>query len=337
MKKFGIFFVILACLLVSGVLFAQTSTNQNIRGYYVVVNGQSTGPYDTQGLTQLVNQGLLNRNTLVWREGMPNWVVAGTVNELAPMFVSEPPPPPLAPPPPLVSSSQPEPSQTAPPPAASSQATATPPPPPPASQAASSSTAASTSRQAAAPTPKTGLFSVGGGALWDWSFNNGLKVGNMYTGFRNMSIGVYGFFDATYGEVDFYAAYGFMNDVEENTGSATENFGIFQIGFTGLGKYPFKINSNIVLFPLLGIDYNIVLFGVVDGEVDSTDASLFNQLGFLAGGGIDYFITDSLFLRGEALFHLRLPTRFMTSMALLGASATVGMGPQVKVGLGYKF
>jgi len=73
--------------------FAQTTANPNITGYFVSVNGQAAGPYDTFGLRQLVNRGQLTRNTLVWKEGMSNWAAAGTVNELAPLL------PPVLPPP----------------------------------------------------------------------------------------------------------------------------------------------------------------------------------------------------------------------------------------------
>jgi len=69
------------------------SVNLNISGYFVGVNGLQTGPYDTNGLQTLISQGQLTRNSLVWKEGMSNWIVAGAVEELAPLFSTGVPPP----------------------------------------------------------------------------------------------------------------------------------------------------------------------------------------------------------------------------------------------------
>ena len=73
-------------------VFAQTSTGPTLTGYFVSVNGQATGPHDTAGLRQLINQGRLNSNSFVWKDGMPGWVAAGTVKELAPLLQAVPPP-----------------------------------------------------------------------------------------------------------------------------------------------------------------------------------------------------------------------------------------------------
>ena len=60
--------------------------------YYIGVNGQSAGPYDWAQLQQLVMNGHLNANTLVWKQGMAAWVAAGTIQELSPLWGSVPPP-----------------------------------------------------------------------------------------------------------------------------------------------------------------------------------------------------------------------------------------------------
>ena len=59
----------------------------------------------------------------------------------------------------------------------------------------------------------TGAFaqvslSAGGGLIFDWSFNNGIKNGGDKLGMQILSIGGFGFFDATYVEADLYFAYG---------------------------------------------------------------------------------------------------------------------------------
>lgn len=84
----------IAILICSGeAAVAQQSANPVITGYFVSVNGQSTGPYDNYGLRQLINQGQLTKNSLVWKEGMAGWIFAGAVEELAPLFSSATPPP----------------------------------------------------------------------------------------------------------------------------------------------------------------------------------------------------------------------------------------------------
>lgn len=65
--------------------------------YFVAVNGQQTGPFTTQGLTQLKQSGQFNQASLVWKQGMAGWLQAGQVAELASVFNSVPPPiPPVA-------------------------------------------------------------------------------------------------------------------------------------------------------------------------------------------------------------------------------------------------
>lgn len=63
--------------------------------YMIAVNGQQSGPYSVPQLQQLVQQGQVNAQTYVWKEGMQNWALAGQVQELASLFAAATPPPPL--------------------------------------------------------------------------------------------------------------------------------------------------------------------------------------------------------------------------------------------------
>lgn len=54
--------------------------------YMVAVNGQQVGPCDWNQLQQMVQQGQLTHQTYVWKQGMPQWQLAGEVMELAPLF-----------------------------------------------------------------------------------------------------------------------------------------------------------------------------------------------------------------------------------------------------------
>ena len=60
--------------------------------YHAVLNGQAAGPFDMDTLSQMVSAGTLTKDTLVWKQGMADWVKAETVQELQPLFSSSVPP-----------------------------------------------------------------------------------------------------------------------------------------------------------------------------------------------------------------------------------------------------
>ena len=62
--------------------------------WYVAVEGQSRGPFDTNQMAAGIASGEVTSSTLVWAQGMPGWVAAAQVPQLASRFVSPPPPPP---------------------------------------------------------------------------------------------------------------------------------------------------------------------------------------------------------------------------------------------------
>ncbi len=59
---------------------------------YVALDGKQAGPFDAATLKNLVDAGKINRDTLAWRQGMPSWIAAGEVPELANILASVPPP-----------------------------------------------------------------------------------------------------------------------------------------------------------------------------------------------------------------------------------------------------
>lgn len=63
--------------------------------YHVAINGQSQGPMTVQQFSALVSAGTVDRETLVWCDGMANWAKANSVVELAGLFPSTPPPIPM--------------------------------------------------------------------------------------------------------------------------------------------------------------------------------------------------------------------------------------------------
>lgn len=60
--------------------------------YMVAINGQQYGPYNIQQMQQMAQSGQINASVLVWAQGMPSWVVASSVPELASLFAQTPPP-----------------------------------------------------------------------------------------------------------------------------------------------------------------------------------------------------------------------------------------------------
>ena len=60
--------------------------------FFIVFNGAQDGPYDMANLKNLVMQNKLNKDTLVWREGMSAWAAAKDVPELGSVLASVPPP-----------------------------------------------------------------------------------------------------------------------------------------------------------------------------------------------------------------------------------------------------
>lgn len=76
----------------------QTSTTNiappPLTQFFVAVNGQQSGPFGTDQLQGLVQNGTITRDTLVWKTGMAEWAKASTVAEFVTIFNTVPPPPP---------------------------------------------------------------------------------------------------------------------------------------------------------------------------------------------------------------------------------------------------
>ncbi len=54
--------------------------------YYVNINNQQAGPFNLQQLSQMVQSGQVTAQSYVWKQGMPQWDVAGNVAELKSIF-----------------------------------------------------------------------------------------------------------------------------------------------------------------------------------------------------------------------------------------------------------
>lgn len=63
--------------------------------FHVAVNGAATGPFDLITLSSMVASKSLAPESLVWQEGMTNWMPAKTVPAIAALFNNGPTPPPI--------------------------------------------------------------------------------------------------------------------------------------------------------------------------------------------------------------------------------------------------
>jgi len=202
----------------------------------------------------------------------------------------------------------------------------------------------------------TGAFaqiSVGGGFLFDLSTNNGFEYTvtvpftnlkrDYYDGNDITSYGGFAFLDVSFAELGVSFAYGDPTRVSIIDGDKTtiesDGGSLTQLGLSALGKFPVKVGP-LTVFPLLGVNYNMVLSIKNDNGDSVDDPGDWSQFGILGGIGVDFFFTSNLFLRAEALCNLRFPSKAAKDMAdavpLVEPDTTLGIGPQLKVGLGFR-
>jgi hypothetical protein len=60
--------------------------------YFVAIDGKSTGPFSISKLKEMIASGKLSATSLVWKEGMKDWVAAETIEELKGLFMPPIPP-----------------------------------------------------------------------------------------------------------------------------------------------------------------------------------------------------------------------------------------------------
>jgi len=197
------------------------------------------------------------------------------------------------------------------------------------------------------------VFSAGGGALFDASFYNGIRIRDggesFYMGLESFSPGGFVFFDAEFVQAQVSLVHGwhrFVTNFTESGSVERESLGrTLAFGFSVLGKFPFGLGPDITVFPLLGVHYDLV-FNAISGEVTYDDVTItnFSQFGLLAGAGTDIYLTDRLFIRAEALFHFRFPSSELRDLRReigswapdISARNTFGMGPRINIGIGYR-
>jgi hypothetical protein len=213
---------------------------------------------------------------------------------------------------------------------------------------------------------KTG-FSIGGGVFigsdFGGGFENEITMGPTITVSLPMNYfggGGFVFFDATYIETSFGLFVG-GGEWEMNIGAPinqTEKIGDFSFTSINYGlslKYPFPISSKVKAFPLLGLDYQMVIAAELENEkADVPDD--WNQFWFKFGGGFDYELNTSWYFRLAALYGIRLASvaekdyadaskltfqsEFYRTYGIIPnitSDTLPGYGLTVKIAVGYKY
>jgi hypothetical protein len=160
------------------------------------------------------------------------------------------------------------------------------------------------------------------------------------------------FFDATYAELSlgFGGGEGYINmdSTELSYTVTTLNIGL-------LFKYPFELSPKFTLFPMLGIDYRILLSMEFDPDnstdgipkdplKDTAEDGDFNALSLKIGVGADFSLTDTIYLRFSTVFGYQLPTKFENDMldkappSVASAETVPGLNwDMVRLAVGFRF
>lgn len=63
--------------------------------YFVLINNQQNGPLGLEDVKQLIADVRINRQTMVWKEGLADWTLITNLPELSILFTQTPPTPPI--------------------------------------------------------------------------------------------------------------------------------------------------------------------------------------------------------------------------------------------------
>ena len=198
-------------------------------------------------------------------------------------------------------------------------------------------------------------FSAGFGGTFSSAFDGGIEMSfmgiNAGVELPYMGGGFYGFFDAKYAEASFGLFFGTIDVIPTgNAASMVETIDakiditVFTLGL--LGKFPFNLGA-LTLFPAVGVEYNAVhaaKYELPEMKV-LFHPSDFSNLWLKFGGGLDFSLSEHLFLRGTFLYGIRFKSiaeddlmYLLTYEGLdLSPNFVLGHGIQAKLALGYKF
>lgn len=65
---------------------------RSIQTFFVILDGKQAGPLDEAEMTRLIAEGLVHKESYVWKPGMPNWARCENVPEVLRLVALCPPP-----------------------------------------------------------------------------------------------------------------------------------------------------------------------------------------------------------------------------------------------------
>jgi hypothetical protein len=193
-------------------------------------------------------------------------------------------------------------------------------------------------------------FSAGAGGLFSMDLSGGYTgsyQGNYikipYIGENSfLGYGGFGFFDADFAVLQV----GFFTGDSELTESAqklsTGKGSLMGLDIALLGKYPISGGEGITYFPLFGAKYRRVLSAKF-GSYEYPNPGDMSAISIQAGGGIDYSLSDSMYMRGQILYGFRLASKFdddrLKQLKALGVDAEKSFSQELDFNLavGFKF
>jgi hypothetical protein len=200
-----------------------------------------------------------------------------------------------------------------------------------------------------------GDFAAGGGVLFGGESGGGIEASGggakATIKFPYGGAGAFAFVDIKFLEasVGYFGGSGDAKVFITGQGTVTGDIDMASFNFSALGKYPFTINERIRVFPMAGIDYQLVTkmetenepYTGVDANTEGEETD-FSALWFRFGVGGDFFITRNIFVRADMLYGIRLANKVENDLEdALSAAPSVekqlGHGFWGKVGVGYKF
>lgn len=192
-----------------------------------------------------------------------------------------------------------------------------------------------------------GMFNIGEQSYMETDENTAFINSYLSNLYSNHGFGIGGFFDATYVEIGLDFIFGTFTP---NNSGYHGNFELnsTQFGFSLMGKYPVALGS-ITAFPLLGIDYQILISGEVKpggSKLKRSDLGrwkdLYDAFSISVGGGVDYNLTSKLYLRGVFLLNFKLDSSFdsdyrkLTQIDGVIEATLFTFGPRFSAGVGYR-
>jgi hypothetical protein len=207
-------------------------------------------------------------------------------------------------------------------------------------------------------------FSFGGGLITGATFNKmetnpapdvygpTTTVATEYS-VTDFDIGVFVFADIKYAElsIGFLQQIGKVTDINSHATAGgspmpsspqpNETYISSLLLIEVLGKYPFTLSERISVYPALGLMFRIPVAG---NDYSDLNHKANWGLGIKGGGGLDFNLTETLFLRCELLVYYELaadkdisaPAPNLGDVEFKVKNAGYYIQPQLKIAIGFK-